>query len=197
MRTCRNCHEQLIPKDKNLICTKCHSSYLDLDFLKKYFREPDYEEFERDLKTSTAKSMHNCILCKKQMALHFIANTIQVESCRPCRKVWFDQNEIEAFQKYSERRNEGRTYNSTDFNSLAPISQYIYLEESELPETFGHFTRMNRAHRFRDNALREAATNYLGNKITDTAFFKKRPVLTFCLIVGAGIFLLYLTRRHR
>lgn len=178
MRVCRNCETALIPKDKNLVCLKCHTAYLDLFFLRTYFREIDFHKLVTESKLAHSKSSQNCLLCKKQMALHFIGQNIQVESCYPCQKVWFDTEEIKKFQKYTQLRNDGIIITAEKEHSLIPFTQYLF--HSTLDNNYFYPGRQTLI----ETGIGEAVVNYTGNKITDSSFFKKYPVFTFALAVA-------------
>lgn len=141
-------------------------------------------------KQMISKSRHNCLLCKKQLALHFIGTNIQVESCSPCQKIWFDAEALQKFQRYTHLRNEGKTIHLQDGSNDAPLTTLLF------DNTYNHSSFLTRPSPglLMKLAQVEFATNYVGNKITGTKFFKKYPVLTFFLIVAAVVIYFMLTR---
>lgn len=179
MRVCIHCESHLHPKDKNLICVKCYSAFVDLAFLKAYLREYDFEKLERDLINSKSKSSHNCVQCKKQMSLHLIGKNIMVEACSPCRKIWFEAEEIQKFQHYTQLRQNGKTLTFESNDSLVPFSQYLFHRDD-----YSNLFPRARMRAIVSVARYEAASNLIGNKIADTKFFKKYPILTFCIVVA-------------
>lgn len=179
MRECRNCGATLAPKNQNLACLKCQSAYLDMRFLKTYFRENDFQKLIDESKKLNSKSSHNCLLCKKQLALHFIGKDIQVESCYPCQKIWFDPEEIKKFQTYTQKRNDGKTLYFESYTSNMPMTDMV------VDQTNDHSTFLTRPSRLMVGRMGvgEIMTNLALNKITDTHFFKKYPLITFILVV--------------
>ena len=192
MRVCIHCESQLYPKDKNLICVRCTSAFVDLAFLKAYLREYDFEKLERDLINSKSKSSHNCVQCKKQMSLHLIGKDIMVEACSPCRKIWFEAGEIQKFQTYTQLRNDGKNLTFEPDDSLVPFSRYLFHRDDD-----SNFFPQARLGAIASVARYEAASNLIGNKIADTKFFKKYPILTFCIVVAVIVGFYYVKRRLR
>lgn len=123
------------------------------------------------------------------MALHFIRKNIQVESCYPCRKVWFDSDEISKFQNYTNLRNEGKFLTFEDSKTLIPLTEYLLHETLD-----SNYLIRPRFRTVGKMAAAEFGTNYVSNKITETSLFKKYPVLTFCLVMAVIIGYFYLTR---
>lgn len=191
MRVCRNCNNQLVPQGSNLTCHSCYSAYLDMGFIKPYFRDIDFKNLLKESKAAASKSSHNCLNCKKQLALHFIAKEIQVESCFGCQKVWFDPNEIVNFQNYTLKRNQGKSITFESNDTLIPFTKYVF--HKTLDNNFLYPGRQDLI----DMATTEYVVNSIGNKVTDSNFFKKYPLLTFILIVGAVVGFLILSRPTR
>lgn len=151
-------------------------------FLQPYFRPTDFQKLVQESQHVISKSSQNCVLCKKQLALHFIGKSIQVESCYPCQKVWFEHEEIKSFQKYTQLRNDGKTIYFDNGTCGLPLTSYVFnatLGNSPLASpSAGMLIQM---------AQVEIVTNYVGNKIADSKFFKKYPILTFCIVVAVLI----------
>ncbi|WP_409477321.1 hypothetical protein [Pseudobdellovibrio sp. HCB154] len=141
-------------------------------------------------KQMLSKSSHNCLLCKKQLALHFIGTDIQVESCFPCQKVWFDSEELKKFQLYTESRKDVKKIQLQEEASDVPITQLIF---DQTYDRSVHLARHSLG-LFAEMGMIEIGSNYAGNKITDTNFFKKYPILTFFLIVAVIILYFMITR---
>jgi len=112
------------------------------------------------------------------MSLQLIGKDILVEACSPCQKVWFETEEINKFQTYTQLRNQGKTLTFESNNTLIPFSQHLFNNSLD-----SNLMVLPQLRVIRRVAFYEATTNYVGNKITDTAFFKKHPVLTFFLVV--------------
>lgn len=169
---------------------RCYSAYLDMRFLQSYFRPTDFQKLVNESKQLTAKSNQNCVLCKRQLALHFIGKNIQIESCYPCQKVWFESEDLQKFQRYTHLRNEGKTIHFQDGSNDVPLTTLLF------DSTYNHSSFLTRpSSGLLINALQiELATNYVGNKITDTNFFKKYPVLTFFLVVAVVVIYFIITR---
>ncbi|MCM2352866.1 MAG: hypothetical protein NDI63_04555 [Pseudobdellovibrio sp.] len=130
------------------------------------------------------------MFCKRQLALHFVGKEAQVESCYPCQKVWFDAEDLQKFQHYTQLRNEGKTIRFEDGFNEAPLTTLLF------DSTYNHSSILTRpSSGLLMNALQtELVTNYVGNKITDTQFFKKYPVLTFFLVVAVVVLYFMITR---
>ena len=155
-----------------------------------YFRPTDFQKLLNESKQMVSKSSNNCLLCKKQLALHFIGTSIQVESCFTCQKIWFDSEDFKKFKLYSDSHKKGKKIQLQDEPSDVPITQLLFDHTYDQSvflarHTLGFFGQMGEA---------EIASNYVGNKITDTIFFKKYPVLTFFLIVTVIVLFCMITR---
>lgn len=148
-------------------------------FLQGYFRPIDFQKLVTESKQLLSKSSHKCVLCNNQLALHFIGKNIQVESCYSCQKVWFEREEIKKIQKYTLLRNEGKTIYLDNGTSDIPFTNFIF------DETLNHSTFLTTpsAGTLVKIAQVELVTNYVGNKIADSKFFKKYPILTFCIVI--------------
>ncbi len=150
----------------------------------------DFQKLVTESKNLTSKSSRNCMLCKKQLALHFIGKDIQVESCYPCQKVWFESEDLQKFQRYTQLRNEGKTIRFQDGSNDLPLTTLLF------DSTYDHSTFLTRPTPgfLMEVAQVELATNYVGNKISDSKFFKKYPVLTFFLVVAVIMLYFIITR---
>ena len=164
---------------------RCFSALVDFLHIKKLFSPPKYLLFLRETQLKKIISKHDCLLCKKRLGIYFVSQNIQVESCYDCQKLWFDPSEIQKFQHEYE---------------VKIVQQSLYTAQIPPTDTPHSAGLMNSGWAHVDPTLAtkiylfEKTTNFVGNKITDTNFFKKYPLLTFCLIMAAIVGYFYFTR---